>query len=270
MELDRLYVGLDGSKRHRIRNLADGTQQMLAVDEDRVIATYGRNPAKGASVHYKRQSDEKILLVPGAPEQVAVVREIYRRRLVEGEGTMRVARSLNDRGVPSPSGKLWQVETVESVLTNPTYTGAGITARYASGLYHVHGEQAAPKALVRDLRQIATKKSKTSKLRPREQWHWQPHPLMVDYLGDANLRELATAFQEKCFERQHRKATAPPNTKEMNQKRTPRIKSRRSSAEGAVRGLRRHTSYHSSYRFPTFAVTSPCRSGRHVLGTGFH
>lgn len=30
--IDRLYVGPDGKPRHRIRNLTDGSQQMLAVD----------------------------------------------------------------------------------------------------------------------------------------------------------------------------------------------------------------------------------------------
>lgn len=213
--LDRLYVGLNGIERHRIRNLSDGTQQKLAVNEETVLAVYGRNPEKGAPLHYKRQSDEKSLLVSGAPEQVAIVREIFKRRLVDGEGTMRVARSLNDRGVPSPTGKLWQTDTVESIVTNPTYTGVGIAGRYASGLYHIHGDgkDASPKELSRNLREIATRKSKTAKLRPREQWKWQPCPLLVDYLGDENLRTLAMAYQQTSFEKQHRKATAPPKAK---------------------------------------------------------
>ena len=47
--IDRLYVGLDGKERHRIRNMPDGTQQMLHPTEEVVLRTFERYPKKGAA-----------------------------------------------------------------------------------------------------------------------------------------------------------------------------------------------------------------------------
>lgn len=207
--VDRLYVGLDGTKRHRLRNLTDGTQQKLDPEQDVVLAAFGRNPKKGSPVHYRRQSDERILLVPGAPEQVEAVRQMYRRHLLDGWGASRIARELNDRGLPSPTGKGWSTDTVESVLDNPTYTGVGVCDRYASGIYHVRGGDKAPAAVRLDTKTVATRRKAPIRLRPRDHWKFQQHPLLVDYLG-AELRERAVARHQRLFERQDRKAMADP------------------------------------------------------------
>ena len=39
------------------------------------------------------------------PEQAAVVREVYRRFLMDGKGTYIIARELTAEGIPQPSGK---------------------------------------------------------------------------------------------------------------------------------------------------------------------
>jgi hypothetical protein len=206
--IDRLYVGFDGVKRHRIRNLLDGTQQRLAADSDEVLATYGKNPAKGASIHYHRQSDEKAVLVPGDPRHVEVVRRIYRMRLLEGKGIYLIARTLNDEGEPSPTNGLWSTESVNCILHNPTYTGVGISDRHATGIYYVRGKQAAPLGVHRSLPSVAQRKKSDMHYRPRDQWKWQPYPLLADYLSD-EMKELARVMHEKEFAKQHEKALAP-------------------------------------------------------------
>lgn len=51
-----------------------------------------------------------------------IVRQIYDRYL-ENKSYRDIANYLNDRGIPSPSGKLWYYSTVKLVLTNPVYAG---------------------------------------------------------------------------------------------------------------------------------------------------
>ena len=206
--IDRMYVGPDGKYRHRIRNMTDGTQQKLDPDKDVVLAVFAKNPKKGARMHYHRQSDEKVLLIPGAPEAVDVVRRIYLMKLLEGKGSYLTALALNNEGIPSPTGKKWNTDTIESILHNPTYTGVGIAERYATGVYHVRGKAATPQSVHRSIITAAQRKKSTVAFRPREEWRWQPHPLLVNYL-DEQIRTLANAMQAEVFDVQAEKAIAP-------------------------------------------------------------
>lgn len=207
--IDRLYVGLDGTKRYRIRNLADGTQQKLEVDGDKILGVYEKNPKKGASVHHRRQSDEKILLVPGDPRCREVVNRIFRMHLLEGKGWFKIAQALNDEGIPSPSGKMWATEAIGSILTNSTYLGVGIAGRFATGMYTNRGSGATPKTVKRDACFVAQHRKGDFQYRPKDEWQWVPHPLMTEYL-DSELREPAGIMQLKAFEKQSLKSGASP------------------------------------------------------------
>jgi Recombinase/Resolvase, N terminal domain len=208
--IDRLYVDIsDGKARHRIRNLTDGTQQMLAVDEDRVLARYGRNPKKGGSLHYKRQSDEQIVLIPGAPEQVENVRRMYRRKLIDGWGSRRIACELNDGGVAAANGGMWTCNSVEKVLENTTYTGTGIAGRHACGIFHVRGDEAAPKVVKRNVKGQATWRSAHATLRPEADWRRQEHSRLENYLGDTDLLERALEYHADILAKAANKAINP-------------------------------------------------------------
>src|SRR5215207_6221761 len=74
--LDRLYSA-DGKDLHVIRNLADGTQQMLDPISGEVLRVFGRNPSKGTPNHYIKQKNEKVRLIPGEPARVATVLRIH-------------------------------------------------------------------------------------------------------------------------------------------------------------------------------------------------
>lgn len=76
------------------------------------------------------------VLVP-VPEQVKVVRFIFRK----GEKRMmraKIARILNDEGVPAPRGGKWRPERIRRMLANPVYAG-----RYES-----HGQVMSVPAIV--------------------------------------------------------------------------------------------------------------------------
>jgi DNA invertase Pin-like site-specific DNA recombinase len=75
---------------------------------------YGYTRHYDSSGHYVEQ-------VP-APAQAAVVREIA-EAVATGTPAARIARTLNERGVPTPKGAKWHGNQVARLVLNPAYAG---------------------------------------------------------------------------------------------------------------------------------------------------
>lgn len=90
----------------------------------RLNAERGR-PHGRIAYGYRRVYDERTgALVEQVPheEQAAVVREIA-KRAAGGESLHRIAQSLNDRGVPGPTGRPWTPAILPELITKATYIG---------------------------------------------------------------------------------------------------------------------------------------------------
>lgn len=192
--VDRLYVGADDTPQHIIRNLPDGTQQKLSSDGKVVLATFGSNSHKGTRDHYIKQKAEKIILVPGDPARVAVVRQVFRRHFVDGWGGHRIAEELNINGVPSPDGGRWSTSAPRDILHNPIYLGRGIANRATNGIYHMRAPDH-PVEVEHGKQELYSRRRPAAQLRPCADWHIQEHPLLADLLP-VELRELAAAEQQ--------------------------------------------------------------------------
>ena len=73
-------------------------------------------------------------------EIVEVVRWIF-KTFAETDCSMTwLASDLNRRGVPSPKGKAWSIQTIESMLTKRIYTGANVFGEGRYGKYHHMGD----------------------------------------------------------------------------------------------------------------------------------
>jgi site-specific DNA recombinase len=55
------------------------------------------------------------------PDEHAILREMFDS--IRSSGLVTIARDLNARGVPGPTGKLWNNTSVRLILTNPVYIG---------------------------------------------------------------------------------------------------------------------------------------------------
>jgi DNA invertase Pin-like site-specific DNA recombinase len=70
----------------------------------------------------KSVQTDRIILVPGPPHEVAVLNWIF-RSYVGGMRELHIARELNARNIPSPSGKRWQYSNIHAMLANEKYIG---------------------------------------------------------------------------------------------------------------------------------------------------
>jgi len=72
---------------------------------------------------------DRVILVPGPEEEIAVVREIFDAFTSGGLTEAQIAQSLNDRGVLTDLSKQWTRGVVHQLLTNPKYMGANVYNR---------------------------------------------------------------------------------------------------------------------------------------------
>jgi DNA invertase Pin-like site-specific DNA recombinase len=72
---------------------------------------------------------DRVILVPGPPEEVKCVHEMYRQFTEEHKSVPMIAEALNQQGIVNEHGGLWTREMVLGVLPNPKYVGANVTNR---------------------------------------------------------------------------------------------------------------------------------------------
>jgi DNA invertase Pin-like site-specific DNA recombinase len=97
----------------------------------------------------KNLQSDHVSLVPGPPEEVRVVRQIY-SLFVRGMSIKAIVRSLNARHIPRDIPGPWCYRTVYQILTHRKYTGALV------------------------FNQTSTKMHSKFKRNPREQWLIRP------------------------------------------------------------------------------------------------
>jgi Recombinase/Resolvase, N terminal domain len=209
--VDRMLVSLDGKPLHVIRNLSDGTQQKLCPETGEVLATFEAEQGRNRSTHYRMQSNEKVVLIPGDPDRVKVVQQMFRRRLIDGWAGFRIARELDDMGIRSGKSKPWCVKSINEILKNPVYTGIGIANRYSQGIYNRRSANA-PKPSLTNRKTLAKRKRPKCQIRPREEWIEVEHSQLRNYLGD--LRDKAVAWQKEQLKKQDGSRIKTPASKD--------------------------------------------------------
>jgi DNA invertase Pin-like site-specific DNA recombinase len=95
----------------------------LLIDEE-------RNP-KGELGRGDRKSlqTDRVVLIPGPPEEIEHVQNIYSMFVEEGKSEREIALSLNQRGILSDLGRPWTRASIHQILTNEKYIGNNIFNR---------------------------------------------------------------------------------------------------------------------------------------------
>lgn len=81
---------------------------------------------------------DRVILVAGPAEEVAVVRGIYRSFLEEAKQESEIAAALNAQGLVTDLGRAWSRGTVHEVLTNEKYIGNNVYHRTSFKLKQRH------------------------------------------------------------------------------------------------------------------------------------
>lgn len=92
----------------------------LLVDENG-LAKGTLNPGQWKSI-----TTDRIVLVPGPPEEVEIVRRIFSMFVHERMPTGRIASFLNKNGIDNGSGHRWSVNKLLQILRNEKYIGNNV------------------------------------------------------------------------------------------------------------------------------------------------
>jgi len=78
---------------------------------------------------------DRVILVPGPPEEVEIVRWMYRMFVEERIVESKLAKMLNERGVTTDLGRPWSQGTIHQILTNEKYVPLSSSSSSASLLW---------------------------------------------------------------------------------------------------------------------------------------
>jgi DNA invertase Pin-like site-specific DNA recombinase len=78
---------------------------------------------------HKSITTDRVILVPGPPEEIAAVREVYRLFLEERRTETEIADIFNSRGILTDLSRPWTRGTVHQLLINEKYIGNNVWAR---------------------------------------------------------------------------------------------------------------------------------------------
>lgn len=112
-----------------------GLRRQLVDEHHTVKAILSRGERKSIQT-------DRVLLVAGPPEEVAIVREIYKLFLEDGMPERVIASTLNRQEVKTDSGSLWTRGTVHQILTNEKYIGNNVYNRTSFKLKIKHERNA--------------------------------------------------------------------------------------------------------------------------------
>ena len=78
---------------------------------------------------------DRVILVPGPPEEVQCVRDIFRMLISEKRTVYAIARELNRKGIEYIEHGTWDYQAVYNILTRPKYAGCHVFNRTSARLY---------------------------------------------------------------------------------------------------------------------------------------
>lgn len=150
---------IGGSSRRGIRQ--------SALEKGNIIASK-------AAYGYKKVNIDGRKTYEIVPKQAAVVELIYNLYIDEGLGDKSIVKYLNGENptktkYKSYTGKLWSITTINTILTNPTYTGYNVSGRYKSEIVYD------------DVEDLMNRKKKLVKT-PQSEWEWAKkvtHPPII-------------------------------------------------------------------------------------------
>jgi DNA invertase Pin-like site-specific DNA recombinase len=83
---------------------------------------------------HKSIATDRVVLIPGPPNEIEIVREIFNLYAIKKLSPASIAKILNDRGVPWTPDRPWTRYVIRDMVTNPKYIGCNVSNRRSSKL----------------------------------------------------------------------------------------------------------------------------------------
>jgi DNA invertase Pin-like site-specific DNA recombinase len=100
-----------------------------------LVSPDGQRKQSLAPGERKNIADDRVVQIPGPPDEVACVREIYRLFLNEKMSFTAIASELDRREIRYPNRTTWNPWAVKNILTHPKYVGLNVYGRSSMRLY---------------------------------------------------------------------------------------------------------------------------------------
>ena len=94
-----------------------------------LIDQHGNAKGQLARGEHKSIQTDRVILTPGPPDEVQIVRDIYLQFVLERKTEREIADLLNAEGIASATDRPWTPGTVHQVLTNEKYIGNNVYNR---------------------------------------------------------------------------------------------------------------------------------------------
>jgi hypothetical protein len=99
-----------------------------------LLDVHGKPKQLLAEGERKSLAAERVILVPGPKEEVAIVQRIFREYADENRTLTKIAGRLNREGIPFVQGGKWTTNTVSHALERPQYMGTHVWGRMTAFL----------------------------------------------------------------------------------------------------------------------------------------
>jgi len=100
-----------------------------------VISEQGHHKGELQRGEHKSLQTDRVVLIPGPPDEVAVVRRIYGWFADQGLNERAIADALNREGVKTDLGRVWTPKSIRQLLTNEKYIGNNVFNRHSAKLH---------------------------------------------------------------------------------------------------------------------------------------
>ena len=94
-----------------------------------LLDTHGTPKQLLADFERKSLTTERVILVPGPADEIAVVQRIFREYAHEQLSLTNIARNLNNEGISFVQGGKWTTTTVAHALDRTQYMGTHVWGR---------------------------------------------------------------------------------------------------------------------------------------------
>lgn len=90
----------------------------------------------GRTERYRKPKESIAVYIPGDEDEQLVVRNLFKEFAAKDKSFHQLAKELNEKKIPSPSGGTWVYQVVHEILKNPRYVGDLSLGENAAGAFH--------------------------------------------------------------------------------------------------------------------------------------